>query len=123
MPLTDPDRISITLPEAKDYLRVSGSEDDALIQVLIDASREQAERFLCHDFTYEKVDPVTGAVTIVEDPVPASIKLGCLLCIGRWYEYRRDGVQSERLGDESVTWEPPEEAKRIWRPYRKWPGL
>jgi uncharacterized phiE125 gp8 family phage protein len=50
----------VTLADMKDYLKVSGTDDDTLIQSLIDSAVEMAERFMRRDIlttTYENYRP------------------------------------------------------------------
>lgn len=41
---SSPQAMAVSLDEAKDHLRVAGSEQDSLIQLLIESATEQAER-------------------------------------------------------------------------------
>jgi hypothetical protein len=117
------ERVQITTVQARRFLRVDDTEDDALIEPMIEAAIEDVEGLIGHDFT--RVDPDTN--TIIEDPVPAKITVAALRMLGSLYEWRDSSTEQERLGDEAKTRRPPEEERGellgYLYQYRKNPGL
>jgi uncharacterized phiE125 gp8 family phage protein len=65
---TAPTHEPITLEEAKDHLRVDGTDDDALISDLITAARKRAEKFQRRAF-------ITQTWTVFLDEFPVWIRL------------------------------------------------
>lgn len=126
MPLKD--YLSITKEEAQQYCKVPPGVEDFLFELWIKAAIKKAENFLCFTFDDAHINALfgseSGELSTLEDEM-ALIKLGCLMCVGRWYEYRRDGVKSEGFHGEQVTWEAPEEAKSIWSSskFKRLPGV
>lgn len=130
MPLKD--YLSITVEEAQQFCKVPPGAEDFLFELWIQAAIKKAENFLCFTFDDANINTLfgpssgsgSGEPSDLEDEL-ALIKLGCFVCIGRWYEYRRDGVKSEGFHGEQVTWEAPEEAKSIWSSskFKRLPGI
>lgn len=126
MPLKD--YLSIKVEEAQQYCKVPPGAEDFLFELWIKAAIKKAENFLCFTFDDAHINTLfgsgSGEVGDLEDELTLA-KLGCLMCIGRWYEYRRDGVKSEGFHGEQVTWEAPEEAYQIWSSskFKRLPGV
>lgn len=72
----------VTLDEAKLHLRVDGSDEDALIQLYIDAASSAAASYLNRD---------------VPDAADPAIKAAVLLSIGGLYDQREDIVIGSSL--------------------------
>jgi hypothetical protein len=64
---------TVTLAEAKQYLRVIHDDDDTLIQDLIDGAEREARAFLAHDSL--EVDGVDSSEPQVPHDVLTAIKL------------------------------------------------
>jgi hypothetical protein len=114
------DRIALDLGLVKSYVQIDHVEDNALLTLMAGVAKEQADLFLGNEF-------MTGdeeGYTTYQD-IPLSVILGCLKCVHEWYYHRvAVDVLSERIGDTTTQFgEVPEAAKRLWRPYRKNPGL
>ncbi len=106
------DRLTVTLVEMKNYLRVSHSEDDAFITDLIVAAKEDADNYLNNPFEdgEEELD------------IPMTIKRWVMGRVARMYERRVEGVSSESISSlNSVSW-GKEEYSAIAQ-YRINPGL
>lgn len=114
------DRLTVTLADAKAYLRVEISEDDALISSLITAAKASADAFLNNPFTDS-----TGA----DLPIPDDVRLWVLRRVAFAYENRVEslvidnvaGVGSAEYGgrlQQATTLD-----YSIIRPYRLNPGL
>jgi uncharacterized phage protein (predicted DNA packaging) len=82
-------KISISLDEAKNYLRVDHEEDDWLIEKQLEAACDQAEDFIGHDFP-ERVDNI-----------PANAEIAVMRILASLYENRDDETVNVSLGDES----------------------
>lgn len=101
------DNISITVEELKKYLKVENSEDDDLIEELLDSACEAAENFMNRDFSGEEV--------------PRTVVKWIKKRIARDYEFRAEGMLRQRLGDESMEIEGEDYSDLI--PYRINPGF
>jgi len=102
----------ITVEEMKNELKISASitEDDDLIESEIKAACNSAEQFLNTDFKSTEI-------------IPASVREWIKKRVCRLYENRTPGVQSEKLGSQSVAYDEGEdEYKGLW-PYRSNPGM
>ncbi len=86
----------ITVAEAKLYLRVIGSADDALLQLLIDAAEQEACRFLNREnlptlpleYPAESSSdgPYSEEVPSSEDPVAPDVKTAVIHLVQAKYE-------------------------------------
>ena len=107
------DRLTVTLDEAKTWLRIDDDADDALLVALIDAAKEAADAYLNNPFTDAEGNPL---------PIPAAVKVWVLERVARLYERRAEAIASESVsGAGNVAW-GPEEYALLW-PYRKVPGF
>lgn len=89
----------VTLTEIKSHLRIDQSEEDALLQIYLDAATDYIGAFL-------------NEPSIPEN---ASIKAACLLLIGDMYENR------EGAGEKEIKENPA--VKRLLNFYRKDMGI
>lgn len=107
------DRLDLTLDEVKEWLKVETSDDDQLIEDLLDSVKREADSFLQNPFEDEDGNP---------EDIPEDIKLGVLMKIARYYEKRVDGLASLNVsGLGSRDWEGLSEVKNLWLRYRKFP--
>lgn len=106
------DVLFITVDEMKNYLRIRyQSNDDELIQDLIDSAIDIAEEHMNRPW-------------VVGDVVPSPIKLACKKMIASWYEHRDDETRLERIGDTTTHRDKvPWTAERILDKYRLNSGL
>lgn len=114
------DRLTVTVEDAKHFLRVDGSEDDQLIMELVDSAKASADAFLNNPFTDS-----TGA----DLPIPDDVRLWVLRRVAFAYENRVEslvidnvaGVGSAEYGgrlQQATTLD-----YSLIRPYRLNPGL
>ena len=60
----------------------------------------------------------------VESEIPETVRVGVLRTIAAWYDQRQDGVAAAGIsGLSSISYGAPEIAKKLWAPYRRFPGL
>ena len=71
----------ITLSEAKSFLDVIHSADNAKLQLLLDAAEDEARVFMNRDDLIEWNSNISTT-----DPVPGSIKIGVLLLLQANYQ-------------------------------------
>lgn len=69
----------ISLSEAKEHLKVENSDEDALIQLYINAA----------------IDYIGNFLNLENYPYAASLKAAALLIVGDLYENREAGVEKE----------------------------
>ena len=81
----------ITLSEAKSFLDVIHSADNAKLQLLLDAAEDEARVFMNRDDLIEWNSNISTT-----DPVPASIKIGVLLLLQANYQASPDDAQKLR---------------------------
>jgi hypothetical protein len=115
------DRLTINTTAARQYLHVDDPEEDALIEPMIEASIEQAEKYIGHDFTHTDENG-----DLVEETVPMTVHIAVLRTLAGLYEWRDEETASERLGDETrqrAATEIPHSARSLLFPYRKNPGV
>jgi len=101
------DNITITLEELKNYLKVEHTEDDNLISSLLESACEDAENYMGQDFEGETV--------------PKTVEKWIMKRVAKDYEFRTEGMEKQRLGDESI--EVEREDYSDITPYRILPGL
>lgn len=82
------DRLTVTLTEAKAYLRVDHDEDDALITGLIEAAKSSADAFLNNPFQ---------ASDGTAKPIPPEIKTWVLRRVSYLYENRVENLVTDQL--------------------------
>lgn len=85
----------ITLSEAKGFLDVIHSADDAKLQLLLDAAEDEARAFMNRDDLIEWDSNVSST-----DPIPGSIKMGVLLLLQANYQASPDDVEKLRKAAE-----------------------
>lgn len=85
----------ITLSEAKGFLDVIHSADDAKLQLLLDAAEDEAQSFMNRDDLIEWDSNVSST-----DPIPGSIKMGVLLLLQANYQASPDDVEKLRKAAE-----------------------
>lgn len=85
----------ITLSEAKSFLDVIHSSDDAKLQLLLDAAEDEARAFMNREDLYEWNSNISST-----DPVPGSIKIGVLLLLQSNYEASPDDAEKLRRAAE-----------------------
>jgi hypothetical protein len=82
---------AITLSEAKSFLDVIHSGDDAKLQILLDAAEDEAKQYLNRDDLEEWDSNISST-----DPVPGSIKIGVLLLLQSNYQATPDEAEKLR---------------------------
>jgi hypothetical protein len=82
---------AITLSEAKDFLDVIHSGDDAKLQLLLDGAEDEAQQYLNRADLEEWDSSVEGA-----DPMPASVKIGILLLLQSNYQATPEEMEQLR---------------------------
>ena len=107
----------VTLELAKSYAQISGSEQDALISLLIVASAQVADEYLNNPFTDDNTDTGTDV------PIPEAISLGRLVFIKHELERRPAGVNFAKAGDWAVRYTTGEQTisadvERHWKYWR-----
>lgn len=85
----------ITLSEAKSFLDVIHSADNAKLQLLLDAAEDEARAFMNRDDLIEWNSNISTT-----DPVPASIKIGVLLLLQANYQANPDDADKLRRAAE-----------------------
>ncbi len=85
----------ITLSEAKGFLDVIHSADDAKLQLLLDAAEDEARAFMNRDDLIEWDSNVSST-----DPIPGSIKIGVLLLLQANYQASPDDADKLRKAAE-----------------------
>ena len=114
------DRLTVTVEDAKHFLRVDGSEDDQLILELVDSAKASADAFLNNPFTDS-----TGA----DLPIPDDVRLWVLRRVAFAYENRVESLVIDNVaGVGSVEYggrlqQATNLDYSIIRPYRLNPGL
>lgn len=99
MPVTAvKDRLILLLPEVKSYLRITHNEDDDLLNVLIEAAKEELDAHLQNEFTEEDEQ---GNVLNLD--IPFKVRTAALKIIATLYEARRNDVIQESAGGHAVT--------------------
>lgn len=116
------ERLTITVQEAKLYLRVDGSEEDTLIEELITSAKASADAFLNNPFTSRD-----GTMLAI----PAPVKAWCLRRVAFLYEHRVETLRADtvpgagtadfgsRISDSNMTTLD----YSLLRPHRLNPGL
>lgn len=85
----------ITLTEAKQFLDVIHSSDNAKLQLLLDAAEDEARAFMNREDLYEWNSNISST-----DPVPSSIKIGVLLLLQANYQATPDDADKLRRAAE-----------------------
>lgn len=85
----------ITLSEAKSFLDVIHSADNAKLQLLLDAAEDEARVFMNRDDLIEWNSNISTT-----DPVPGSIKIGVLLLLQANYQASPDDAEKLRRAAE-----------------------
>lgn len=85
----------ITLSEAKSFLDVIHSADNAKLQLLLDAAEDEARVFMNRDDLIEWNSNISTT-----DPVPGSIKIGVLLLLQANYQASPDDADKLRRAAE-----------------------
>lgn len=114
------DRLTVTLDEAKGYLRVEHDAEDDLITTLISGAKAAADAFLNNPFTASDGTPM---------PIPDDVKLWVLRRVSYAYENRVENLVIDNASGVGSS----EYAGRLLqatsidygliRPYRLNPGL
>lgn len=113
------DRLKLDLDEMKQYLGVAESDDsqDEDIRCALDAAKDDADAFLCNPFFHLDIDG-----TVVEDPIPATVKQWVKRRVARYIDRRVEGIQIETVdGVGSAHW-GSDEYRGLW-PHRMNPGF
>ena len=93
------DRLDIPIATLRDYMRAD-PVDDGIIEIIYEGVKAKADRYMKNDFTDGEGE---------ELPIPADIKLWVLEMVGRKYNRRANGIQSEREdGLGSIAWSAEE---------------
>ena len=112
-------RINVSLDEVKSFLRIKSTDEDELLQALLDTAKEHIWNFLNNDFT--ETDSETGEVTYQD--IPRTVEHAVKMLVAYLYEKRTPGIESEKTGELSVKWNLPVEIQYLLAPYRRIPGL
>lgn len=88
------ERLTITVAEAKTYLRVDGSEEDVLIEELITSAKASADAFLNNPFTSRD-----GTLLAI----PAPVKTWCLRRVAFLYEHRVETLRADTVPGSGTT--------------------
>lgn len=80
------ERLTITVQEAKLFLRVDHDDEDALLEELITSAKAAADQFLNNPFLAADGSP---------GPIPAVIKTWCLRRVSMLYEHRQEGLRGD----------------------------
>lgn len=96
------------------YLRLETTADDDLIKHLIRQVKDEADSYLCNDFTTDD-----GA----DRPIPDGVAAWVLTNVARLYEYRGSGIRSvQEPGTGLLHFTAEVDYTRLDR-YRKIPGV
>lgn len=115
------DRLTLSLEDVKNYLRIDGSEEDALLEELTASAKAAADAFLNNPFTNPDG---------TERDIPEPVRSWCLRRVSLLYEQRVEGMRADNvsgLGSAdygralSDTHGPLDYS--LIRPYRRNPGL
>ena len=107
------DNLDIDTQEAIDYLRAN-PEDEQTIEILLNGIKRKADNFIQREEEYFENENE-------EVVIPEDIKLWVLEMLGRKYNHRVNGMQSENVdGYGSITLDK-EDYGELWQ-YRKLPG-
>lgn len=90
------DRATTTIQHVKDYIGINGTDHDALLTILLNAAKSDADDFLGNDFEDDEG---------VELDIPAKVERWLLKEVARDWENKPAGLKSENhsaLGP--VTW-------------------
>lgn len=82
------DRLTVTLDEAKGYLRVEHDAEDDLITTLISGAKAAADAFLNNPFTASDGTPM---------PIPDDVKLWVLRRVSYAYENRVENLRIDQV--------------------------
>lgn len=74
-----------TVPEVREHLNITGTQDDALLGRLAGAAQELIERQLGF-----KIEDSYGGES--QGPVPEALKQAVRMLVGHWYENREASV-------------------------------
>lgn len=111
------DRLTITVTEMKDFLKitVTSSVDDSFLTSCIDSAKEQADFYCQNPFT---VTDEIGVVT--EIAIPSSVKNAVMLIASTLFTERNDHSNNVSLiGYSYIQGTPTWNAFRLLQPYRK----
>ena len=86
---------AITLSEAKSFLDVIHSSDDAKLQLLLNSAEDEAQQFMNRDDLIEWNTNISST-----DPIPGSIKIGVLLLLQANYQATPDDAEKLRKAAE-----------------------
>lgn len=100
----------IDLLTVKAHLRVDGPDEDALIQLYIDAAISAFEAWT----NRQLIDPARALPDPADNALHpnAGIQQGALLLIGHWYANRESVVSG------AITAEMPMSTRALWMPHR-----
>lgn len=97
----------------KEHLRIDGDADDATIGIYIAAAKRQADRFCQNPFVDADGE---------DEDIPEDVAQWILEAVGRAYELRSSGAQSQSLsGVGSMNWSEIDHGKLF--PHRKFVGF
>ena len=115
------DRLSLSVADAKAYLRVDHDTEDDLITDLIEAALASADAFLNNPFE------TTAGVDL---PIPQPVRVWCLRRVGALYENRLEGAREDTVDGlgrvdygRLLTDQAGSADFTLLRPYRLNPGL
>lgn len=114
-------RLTVTLAEAKAYLRVDGDEEDELITELIGAAKAGADAFLNNPFVDSAGAPLV---------IPNDVKLWVLRRVAFLYEQRIENLRADVMAGvgtadygRAISDQGGSLDYAMIRPYRLNPGL
>lgn len=82
------ERLTLTVDEAKLYLRVDHDDEDALLEELITSAKAAADQFLNNPFTAPDGSP---------GPIPEVIKTWVMRRVSMLYEHRQEGLRGDMV--------------------------
>lgn len=89
----------IPLAEAKSFLRVIHSDDDALIQTLLDGAEDEALQFMNRD-SFGELCPCDSNFESESEGMPESVRTGVYLLLQSGYQAKPDEVADYRRAAE-----------------------
>ncbi|GMU51003.1 MAG: hypothetical protein AMXMBFR33_01490 [Candidatus Xenobia bacterium] len=104
------DRSTVTLETVKLYAKVESSDEDALLQLLLDAAKEDADAYMGNAFQNADGEDL---------PIPNWVERWLLQQVSRDYEHRPDGLQIEQVNQLGfVNWSQRDYSglTRGWKP-------
>jgi uncharacterized phage protein (predicted DNA packaging) len=97
---------TVSLTEVKLHLRITGTDEDTILAIYMDAADDYVRKFLNRSIPGENESPVI---------IPNAIKAACLLIVGDLYENREGASEKVVVANPAVD--------RLLYPYREEIGV